>query len=436
MFIGIRRRLLGWNLLVLGLILIAVGIAVYIMLSHSLIAEVDRNLASRSDAAGSALHDQDERDLALGREGYNGGVFYLIASDTGQIIANPQSVNLTDLPSSLVRNPLQPFHTIEVGNDTDRVHVSPIDVRGGSTALLVVGQSLAPEQRALHRMLLGLLIGGGIGLGLSLLGASFLAGRALVPIEAAFQRQQQFIADASHELRTPLTILHSATDLLDRHRTEPLHKNGELFDDIRDEILRLERLSGDLLTLARSDLGELGLAVAPLDLLDSAQEAVQRVQPIAGDNGISVSVDLSSAPLLVEADPDRLQQVLLILLDNAIKHTPRGGEVHVSARRQGAEALLDVADTGEGIPPDQIDQVFNRFVRVDEARSRGRGGAGLGLAIAKSLVEAHDGQMSLTSVVGEGTRVTVRLPLVEFSRMDQISTWIGRHPLRGERLPG
>lgn len=436
MFIGIRRRLLGWNLLVLGLILVAAGIAVYVMLSQSLMAEVDRNLVSRSQAVAANLHDLDERTLALGREGYSGGVFLLIASDNGQIIANPQSLSLAQLPANLFNDPRTPYHTIGVGNDTDRVYVSPVRARGGSTAYLVVGQSLAPEERALHRMMLGLLIGGGIGLGLSLLGASFLAGRALVPIEAAFQRQQQFIADASHELRTPLTILHSATDLLDQHRAEPLQENSELFDDIRDEILRLERLSGDLLTLARSDLGELGLAVAPLDLLDSAQEAVQRVQPIAGEAGISVEVDRADAPLVVEADPDRLQQVLLILLDNAIKHTPRGGDVRVSARRQGAEALLEVADTGEGIPPSQIDQVFNRFVRVDASRSRARGGAGLGLSIARSLVEAHGGEMTLTSTLGQGTRVTMRLPLVEFSRIDQISAWIGRHPHRGERVHG
>ncbi len=436
MFTGIRRRLLGWNLLILGLILVAVGIAVYVMLSRSLINEVDRNLAGRSVATSLTLHDMDEHDLALSSEGYSGGVFYLIASSDGQIIANPQSVDVGELPSSLFSDPSKPFRTIDVGDDTDRVHVSQIEARDSGTDYLVVGQSLAPEERALHRLLLGLMLGGAIGLGLSLLGASFLAGRALVPIEATFQRQQQFIADASHELRTPLTILHSATDLLDQHRREPLEQNGELFDDIRDEILRLERLAGDLLTLARSDLGELGLAVAPLDLLESAQEAVQRMQPIASDQGIAVSVDRSGGPLVVEADPDRLQQVLVILLDNAIKHTPRGGEIDIAAHRQGAEALLDVIDTGEGIPPDQLGQVFNRFVRVDVARSRKHGGAGLGLSIAKSLVEAHGGELTISSTLGEGTCVTVRLPLVEFSRIDQISAWIGRHPLRGERVPG
>jgi signal transduction histidine kinase len=434
MFSDIRRRLLGWNFLVLGLILVAVGIGAYIAMSHSLIAEVDRNLASRIDAAGPGRGDFDERDLALER--FRGGVFYIIASSNGQIIANPQSVNLNQLPASLFTSPRTSFRTIDVGDDQDRVQVSQIVARDGSVNYLLVGQSLAPEERALHRMLLGLLIGAGVGLALSLLGASFLAGRALVPIEAAFQRQQQFIADASHELRTPLTILHSATDLLDQHRADPLAANGELFDDIRDEILRLERLAGDLLTLARSDLGELDLAVAPIDLVSEAREAVKRVQPVAVEHGVALSVYRSDASLTVEADPDRVQQVLLILLDNAIKHTPSGGDVRVVARRQGGDAQLEVIDTGEGIPADMLEQVFNRFVRVDAARSRARGGAGLGLAIARSLIRAHGGELSLTSKVGEGTRVTVRLPFNQPRRIDQISAWIGRHPLRGERLAG
>ncbi len=434
MFTGIRRRLLGWNFLVLGLILLAVGIAVYIGLSRNLVAEVDRSLVSRSVATSRSLHDLDEHDLAQTSEGYSGGVFYLVASSDGTVIANPQSVSINDLPDNLLKSPLRSFRTIEVGDDKERVHITPLAMFEGRIDYLIVGQSLAPEERALHRMLLGLLVGGAIGIALSLIGAFFLASRALVPIEATFQRQQQFIADASHELRTPLTILHSATDLLDQHRQEPLQQNGELFDDVRDEILRLERLAGDLLTLARSDLGELGLAVAPVDLLDAAKEAVQRVQPIAGEKRITVLVEPGS-PLFAEVDPDRLQQVLLILLDNSIKHTPPGGKVSIVAGRQGSDALLDVIDTGEGIPADKMDQVFDRFVRADIARSRSMGGAGLGLAIAKSLVEAHGGNLSIVSKVGEGTRVTIRLPLTEHSRIDQISAWIGRRPLRGERLP-
>src|SRR5919204_4627776 len=137
-------------------------------------------------------------------------------------------------------------------------------------ASLVVGQSLAGEERALGVLLLILVAVVGVGLLLSFGGAWFLAGRALVPIQRAFRRQQQFVADASHELRTPLTVLRSATDVLNRHRSEPLETNGELFDDIRQEIVRMERLASDLLTLARSDRGELELMTAPLDLAELA----------------------------------------------------------------------------------------------------------------------------------------------------------------------
>src|SRR5205807_4015663 len=128
-------------------------------------------------------------------------------------------------------------------------------LRAPDADLLIVGQSLQSEQTALHFLLLVLVAGGGLGLLMVLGGAWFLAGRALVPIQQAFQRQQEFVADASHELRTPLTVLRSATDLLNQHREQPVEHNGELFDDVRAEIARMERLAQDLLTLARSDAG-------------------------------------------------------------------------------------------------------------------------------------------------------------------------------------
>jgi signal transduction histidine kinase len=116
-------------------------------------------------------------------------------------------------------------------------------------------------------------------------------------------------------------------------------------------------------------------------------------------------------PSIVEGDPDRLQQVLLILVDNAIKHTPPGGKVEVRVRRHGQSAQLEVADTGSGIAPEHLPRIFDRFYRADKARARERGGTGLGLAIAKMLVDAHGGQLHLTSSVGIGTQVTVSLPL-------------------------
>jgi signal transduction histidine kinase len=278
---------------------------------------------------------------------------------------------------------------------------------------LYVGQSLQPEQAALHSLLLVLLGGGALGLLLSFGGAWILSGRALIPIHAAFQRQQEFVADASHELRTPLTVLRSATDLLNQRRHEPLDANGELFDDTRAEIARMERLAADLLTLARSDTGELELMTAPLELGEVATDVVRRTAPLAASHDVLLAVQGADSEAVVEADPDRLQQVLLILIDNAIKHTGASGRVDVRVERDGSFGILRVVDTGSGIAPEHLPRIFDRFYRVDTARSRLGGGTGLGLSIARMLVNAHGGELSLTSNLGVGTSVTIRLPLID-----------------------
>jgi signal transduction histidine kinase len=336
---------------------------------------------------------------------------------------------------------------VQVNNEPIRLYIRPLPPppppnsgvpdRRPRVAALVVGQSLVPMQDALRRLLIGL-IGGGIAGGLLLVaGAWFLAGRALVPIETAFRRQQEFIADASHELRTPLTILRSSADLLDRHRADPLTTNGELFDDLRDGLVRLERLANDLLTLARSDLGNqhLDLAVAPLDLATFAADVARQATPLARAHGLTLGCEAPAGDVPIEADPDRLHQVLLILLDNAIAHTPAGGTVTVAVTRQNGEALLSVRDTGEGIAPEHLERIFDRFYRADSARSRSHGGAGLGLAIARALVELHDGQIALASTAGHGTTVSIHLPLDDqpaslVGRLGQFAARVAHRPAR------
>ena len=433
MFTRIRWRLVAWSVLVLGLIVAMLGTAVYAAAERSLLDEVDRNLASRAATAAASLHELGEEPSQLRpQEGYRGGLFYLVVDADGQVLANSQQIDVTGLRIAASADAAT-YQQATIGGDTVRLYVEPLAGPRASGLFLVVGQSLAPEQAALRSLLLVLLAGGGAALVLSLLGGWFIAGRALVPIAQAFNRQQQFVADASHELRTPLTVLRSATDLLNQHRAEPLAANGELFDDVRDEIARLERLAGDLLTLARSDLGELGLAVGEVELAALAAQVVHRAQPLAQERGVALAFHGGGDPLSVEADPDRLQQVALILIDNALKHTPAAGRVEVTARRQGSEALLQVADTGEGIPAEHLPRVFDRFYRADHARRGAEGSTGLGLAIAKSLVEAHGGQMALVSSVGAGTTATVRLPLL--SRRHSLGGRLGHLVARAAHRP-
>ena len=429
----IRWRLVGWNILILGLILAVAGASVYAAVRRSLLDEVDNNLLARSDQAMPLLFPHREQfsqtqtqpqtqpqtqtqasagdspAVPLSRgpcQGYSGGYFCVALAPDGTVRANPQLLDTSALPSP---DTLQPtFATLKISEDEQARVLLRRMPDGG---LLVTGVSLAPEESALRLLLIVLVGGGALGLLVTMGAAWFLSGRALVPIQRAFQQQQEFIADASHELRTPLTVLRSATDLLNQHRVEPLDNNGELFDDVRAEIARMERLAQDLLTLARSDVGGRELMTAPIDVADLAGEVVRRATPLAQSHGLQLTMYAEGDQSIVEADPDRLQQVLLILIDNAIKHTPSGGRVDVRVQRHGQQAQIEVADSGAGISAEQLPRIFDRFYRADKARARDLGGTGLGLAIAKTLVEAHGGQLSITSTLGKGTQVTVSLPL-------------------------
>ena len=409
MFAAIRWRLVGWTVLVLGVMLLVVGGIVYASLVRSLMDAVDSSLETSSRTALVELKETDENDLV--RAGYQAGLFFLLVDGDGTVLANPQQLDVTTLPADLVANPPRGYSTVDFANDTVRIDVHELQQPGGQQTALIVGQSLGAEREGERRLLLILLLGGGIGLLLSFVAAAFLAERALVPIREAFRRQQEFVADASHELRTPLTILHAATDLLDERCDEPLRANKDLLDEVRQEITHMERLTRDLLTLARSDRGELQLALGRIDLGALAADLRARVGVLARTRGIELAVEIDGQAPVIYGDPDRLQQVGLILLDNALKHTPPGGRVRLLVGRDGSDGVLRVEDTGEGIPREHLARVFDRFYRVDRTRARATGGAGLGLAIAHSLLAAHGGRIALSSRPGGGTVATIWLPL-------------------------
>jgi signal transduction histidine kinase len=409
LFARIRWRLVGWTVLVFGLIVIVVGASTYLFLSNSLLAEVDRNLATQVESVEQRMLDERTGDLHLDREGFRGGYFYVILDLRGNALANPQLIDTRALTYLAPIGRAPAYASISLSGDPVRVCVRPLDDRLGSGPILIVGQSLTPEIEALEGVMRVLFVVGAGGLLLTIAGGWFLAGRALVPIQNAYRRQQEFVADASHELRTPLTILRSAHDLLDRHRAEPLEANGTLLDDIRSEIGRMERLTDDLLTLARSDQESLYLEIGEVDLGTVAADVAALAKPLAEERGLTVTIRRDEPLPTIEGDPDRLQRALLILVDNALKHTPTGGAVTLSTRSQGADAIVQVTDTGEGIAPEHLPRLFDRFYRADPSRSRGHGGIGLGLAIAKALVEAHGGHLVVASTVGAGTTATISI---------------------------
>lgn len=392
--------------MVLALTLVLVCAAMYGAFYQSLLSQVDHSLQT---SAQEAIREAGDDQAHFGREGYEGGFFALVVGADGRVLENPQRVQLSNLALSRAKGPIH-FETAAVNGTPTRLYIHALAAGPWAGSDLVIGESLAPEQDALNRLLLVVLAVGSAGLLTALVAAWFLSGKALGPIQIAFERQQQFTADASHELRTPLTVMQTATDLMAQHQDEPLRNSGDLLEDLRSEITRLERIAGDLLTLARSDVGKLDLAVGDVNLAGLAAAVVRRLTPLAVEHQVTLRLTTPER-LAVEADPDRIEQVLIILLDNALNHTQPGGEVTVSVRQQGHDAVVTVRDNGEGISPEHLDHIFDRFYRADRARGRSRAGAGLGLAIARALVSAHDGQLTIQSSPGEGTSVTVRLRL-------------------------
>lgn len=227
--------------------------------------------------------------------------------------------------------------------------------------------------------------------------------QTLERLERLFRSQQRFLADVSHELRTPLTSVRGNLDLMRRMG----EYDPEAMVVIQEEMERMTRLVGDLLLLARADSGGLPLQRQPVELDNILFEVHRQVDRLEK----SVELELTDVDQVsVLGDSDRLKQLMLNLVDNAIKYTPSGGMVSLSLSKQNGWANLSVSDTGIGIPPEDIPHVFDRFYRVDKARNRSQGGSGLGLAIAKWIVQAHGGNIQVESQVGEGTIFTVRLP--------------------------
>ncbi|MHC4471020.1 MAG: ATP-binding protein [Planctomycetota bacterium] len=227
-------------------------------------------------------------------------------------------------------------------------------------------------------------------------------------LQDAFDRQTRFTADASHELRTPLSVVVANAECALRQDRSP-----EEYRESLEKCLRAaRRMSGvveGLLVLARSDAGELALDRSDVDLRSVLEETVDLLAPLAEEHEVSVNLDADG--IVVPGDAERLRDAVGNLVSNAIRYNRRGGRVDVSLAQRDGRAVLTVADTGVGIPRDALERVFERFFRVDGARSRDIGGSGLGLAITKWIVEAHDGRIALTSQVDVGTTATVRLPV-------------------------
>jgi signal transduction histidine kinase len=282
--------------------------------------------------------------------------------------------------------------------------------RDDGPAVVQLGRALIDQERVLNRLVL-ILVGLGSVSALAMgSGSWWLAGRSLLPAQQAWERQQTFVANASHELRTPLALIRTSAEAALRRLSSDTERAKRLMVDVVSECDHVTHLIEDLLLLSRLDAGRLTLERVVIALPDLLLDTVRQVQPLAEERQITVYVtDTAGA---VWGDPTRLRQVVLILLDNALQHTPAGGSIQVSAQPHGQHVQVSVCDTGAGIAPEHLPHLFERFYQVDSARtsSDGKRGTGLGLSIAKLLIEVQQGHITISSTPGAGTCATLTLP--------------------------
>lgn len=405
----IRLRLTLGYLGVFTLILLslsAIGVAGF---SKELIVQQDELLAQEARNQAKNLMSDERREVLA--DGSN--EFGWVALDTDGSVSDWDSAAASlGLPhTATAREALREESsvpaTIEAPAGRVRVVSIPMYESGEVVGVIQYARSLEALERTIYDYLIVLLPLGLGGLGLAALGGAYMAGRAVRPVREAFERQRTFIADASHELKTPLTLIRANTEVLQRSLDDP--DDRELTDDVLTEADRMSEALSDLLLVARLDAGKLAIDEKVFDLSAIISGAVGRFETRAASEGLRVEV-IAPEELTARGDPPRTEQILTVLLDNALRHTPKGGAITVRARRTDGRVQTVVEDSGPGISPEHLPRVFERFYRADPARGRDDGGTGLGLAIARDLARAQRGDLAAGNAEGGGAAFILTLP--------------------------
>ena len=411
-----RVRLLAMTFALVATLVVGLGGVTAVAGLAALDADVDRSLAGAVAAAAAHVpgESSSEGSEVDDVEPASADTFVLYLDRAGVVVANPSRIKLVGLPVSAALPPLQAgasedWRTVDAGGLSVRLLTIPVAAPEGAVGYVQGGFVLTLHD--LQSRSLVAIIGATAAAGLlaAVLVSAVLTRRALTPIRQSMEAQRRFVADASHELRTPAAIIRASAEVLQREGHVDA-AGAPLASDIVDESARLGRLVGELLALASADAGNLVLQVERLDLAELVADTVRVTAPLAAEHGVRLTA-AAPEPAPVQGDRDRLTQVVVVLLDNAIGHSPAGSAVRVGLDVSGSTASLLVSDHGPGVPAADRARIFEPFARSGAARRRSTGGSGLGLAIASSIVRAHGGAIHVEDAPGGGARFVATVPL-------------------------
>ena len=411
-----RRRLTLGYAGIFALILLLLITAAVIGISRELSIQQDILLTQEAKDQTSNLLEGEHREILAS----GSAEFSWVALDLGGRITDrdpsARTLGTLGLPANdLAEQALEEDEIVSatIRGPQGRVRVVSMPMReesGEVVGVIQYARSLRGVQETLYRLLIVLLPLGLGGLGLAMLGGRFMASRAMRPVGDSFERQRAFVADASHELKTPLTLIRADAEVvLFRGR---LHEDDrKLVEHALTETDRMGVVLSDLLLIARLDAGKLDVARKPFDLVSALTKEAERFGPRAAGKDVRLEVE-APGELPALGDAKRTEQILAVLLDNAVRFTPPGGRIAVRGRLRDHWVEASVTDTGPGIAPEQLSRVFDRFYRAEAARTRGGagGGTGLGLAIGRDVAHAQGGDLTAENVKGQGATFRLRLP--------------------------
>jgi two-component system, OmpR family, sensor kinase len=459
-----RVKLTLYYLALLTAVLVFFGVAIYTYLARSLVTIIDDSLASTAQSIERRMRTEDVAEESYQPEQNEQ---MLVAPQLVQLLSEDGAITDEPIPDKTRALPVDlealrrindnQVHFVTARLSTgEQIRVALLRARDqdGQSFFIRVGQSLSPLQKARRQMLILLAIAGPVALLLGSYGGLLLANQALHPVDrltraaeeieagdlskrvqvppkmdelgrlaatfnrmiarlqAAFERQRQFTADASHELRTPLAVMRGDIEIALRRERKPEDYRSVLTSNL-EEIIRLSRLVEDLLMLARADAGQSILQREPIDLDELCAQMIEYLAPLAEEKEqYLIYYPPDTKPLRVNADAQRIKQMLLNLLDNALKYTPINGTITLTLFVKEHNAVITIADTGRGIPEEDLPHIFDRFFRHSRSTSdKTVQGFGLGLSIVRWIVHSHGGKISAESTLGKGTKFIVRLPL-------------------------
>lgn len=416
MFQKTHIRLTFINSIVFIVLISILGSVIYFYTQNQLYRDVNRSLLdtishfqTQSSSQDSALDDgQNLGDSNLPPLRRDPRLIILVWNKKHQLLEQSRGSELFVGNEKLVEpKNFNKLMDINIADYSYRYMAVQIDTNIGKVSIQVI-RNTNSERELLDRLLLIMIIGCGIGILCAVGSGYFLAGRALIPIKNAWQKQQQFVSDASHELRTPLAVIQAKTELLFRSPSSSIKEKIIDISTISNESRRLSKLVTNLLTLARSDSDQIEVKKESFRVDQLLMDIMQQYEEIVAYQEKSLVLNAAD-PVSFLGDRERIHQLIVILLDNAIKFTSEGGEIRLSCSQSHSSIILQVEDSGIGISEKDIPKIFDRFYQGDKSRT-GAEGTGLGLSIAKWIIDKHNGKVKVTSSLGKGTLFEITFP--------------------------